>query len=136
MVILIVTTAIRRRRQHPYHNDEQKKKANSRWDALPARIPSHLGMTTRLRVGCFVRCWGEGTVSTFDKKRRSSRSLLGYGQCRCNPQVVNEYCQHNTPIKKPRAVFRNLGKGVFEETNQEAGRVVCFCFCSGTDRTL
>jgi len=44
------------------------------------------------------------------------------------PQVERTLAQY--PYKTPRAVFRNLGKGVFEELVQEAGPGVAAAHCS------
>lgn len=94
-----------------YHNDG---KANFE-DATGS---SHLGVETR-----YV-CWGAGIVDLDNDGLPDLFMVTGH----VYPQVGRTLPQY--PSKTPRAVFRNLGKGVFEELIQEAGPGVEAPHCS------
>src|SRR5437660_8636360 len=94
-----------------YHNDG---KANFE-DATGS---SRLGVETR-----YV-CWGAGIVDLDNDGLPDLFMVTGH----VYPQVERTLPQY--PNKTPRAVFRNLGKGVFEELIQEAGPGVAAAHCS------
>jgi hypothetical protein len=94
-----------------YHNDG---KANFE-DATGS---SRLGVETR-----YV-CWGAGIVDLDNDGLPDLFMVTGH----VYPQV--ERTLPHYPNKTPRAVFRNLGKGVFEELIQEAGPGVAAAHCS------
>jgi hypothetical protein len=94
-----------------YHNDG---KANFE-DATGS---SRLGVETR-----YV-CWGAGMVDLDNDGLPDLFMVTGH----VYPQVEQTLSQY--PFKTPRAVFRNLGKGVFEELIEEAGPGVAAAHCS------
>lgn len=94
-----------------YHNDG---KANFE-DATGS---SRIGVETR-----YV-CWGAGIVDLDNDGWPDLFMVTGH----VYPQVERTLSQY--PNKTPRAVFRNLGKGVFEELIQEAGPGVAAVHCS------
>src|SRR6516162_3918489 len=94
-----------------YHNDG---KANFE-DATGS---SRLGVETR-----YV-CWGAGIVDLDNDGFPDLFMVTGH----VYPQVEKTLAQY--PFKTSRAVFRNLGKGVFEELLQEAGPGVATPHCS------
>jgi enediyne biosynthesis protein E4 len=94
-----------------YHNDG---KANFE-DATGS---SGIGVETR-----YV-CWGAGIVDLDNDGLPDLFIVTGH----VYPQVERTLAQY--PNKTPRAVFRNLGKGVFEELMQEAGLGVAAAHCS------
>src|SRR5262249_1432031 len=85
-----------------YHNDG---KANFE-DATGS---SRIGVETR-----YV-CWGAGIVDLDNDGLPDIFMVTGH----VYPQVERTLAQY--PYKTPRAVFRNLGNGVFEELIEEAG---------------
>jgi len=94
-----------------YHNDG---KANFE-DATGS---SRLGVETR-----YV-CWGAGIVDLDNDGLPDLFMVTGH----VYPQVERTLPQY--PNKTPRAVFRNLGKGVFEELIEAAGPGVATPHCS------
>jgi len=94
-----------------YHNDG---KANFEDATGSAR----LGVETR-----YV-CWGAGIVDLDNDGLPDLFLVTGH----VYPQVERILSQY--PNKTPRAVFRNLGKGVFEELIREAGPGVAAAHCS------
>ena len=94
-----------------YHNDG---KANFE-DATGS---SRLGVETR-----YV-CWGAGIVDLDNDGLPDLFMVTGH----VYPQVERTLPQY--PNRTPRVVFRNLGKGVFEELIQEAGPGVAAAHCS------
>jgi len=94
-----------------YHNDG---KANFE-DATGS---SHLGVETR-----YV-CWGAGIIDLDNDGLPDLFMVTGH----VYPQVGRTLPQY--PSKTPRAVFRNLGKGVFEELIEGAGPGVEAPHCS------
>jgi len=94
-----------------YHNDG---KANFE-DATRA---SRLGVETR-----FV-CWGAGIIDLDNDGAPDLFMVTGH----VYPEAEKRLPQY--PAKTPRAVFRNLGKGVFEELIDEAGPGVAARHCS------
>jgi len=94
-----------------YHNDG---KANFE-DATGS---SRVGVETR-----YV-CWGAGIVDLDNDGLPDIFMVTGH----VYPQVERTLAQY--PYKTPRAVFRNLGNGVFEELIQEAGPGVAAAHCS------
>src|SRR6266536_1094846 len=85
-----------------YHNDG---KANFE----DATSSSRLGVETR------YGCWGAGIVDLDNDGLPDLFMVTGH----VYPEAERILPQY--PNKTPRAVFRNLGKGVFEELFQEAG---------------
>src|SRR5215475_11081342 len=94
-----------------YHNDG---KANFE----DATGPSRIGVETR-----YV-CWGAGIVDLDNDGLPDIFMVTGH----VYPQVERTLPQY--PHKTPRAIFRNLGKGIFEELIQEAGSGVAAAHCS------
>src|SRR6184192_3125083 len=94
-----------------YHNDG---KANFE-DATGS---SRLGVETR-----FV-CWGAGIVDLDNDGLPDLFMVTGH----VYPHVERTLPQYS--YKTPRAVFRNLGKGVFEELIEAAGPAVAAAHCS------
>src|ERR1700719_2097394 len=78
------------------------------------------------RVGVETRyvCWGAGIVDLDNDGLPDIFMVTGH----VYPQVERILSQY--PYKTPRAVFRNLGKGVFEELIEEAGPGVAAAHCS------
>ncbi len=78
------------------------------------------------RVGVETRyvCWGAGIVDLDNDGLPDLFMVTGH----VYPQVERILSQY--PNKTPRVVFRNLGKGVFEELIQEAGPGVAAAHCS------
>ena len=79
---------------------------------------SHLGVETR-----YV-CWGAGIVDLDNDGLPDLFMVTGH----VYPQVERTLPQY--PNKTPRVVFRNLGKGVFEELIEEPGPGVAAAHCS------
>jgi len=79
---------------------------------------SHLGVETR-----YV-CWGAGIVDLDNDGLPDLFMVTGH----VYPQVERTLPQY--PNKTPRVVFRNLGKGVFEELIRESGPGVAAAHCS------
>src|SRR5207253_5664633 len=79
---------------------------------------SRLGVETR-----YV-CWGAGIVDLDNDGLPDLFMVTGH----VYPQVERTLPQY--PHKTPRALFRNLGKGVFEELTEEAGPGVAAAHCS------
>ena len=79
---------------------------------------SHLGVETR-----YV-CWGAGIVDLDNDGLPDLFMVTGH----VYPQVERTLPQY--PNKTPRVVFRNLGKGVFEELIREPGPGVAAAHCS------
>jgi hypothetical protein len=94
-----------------YHND-------GKGNFEDATGSSRLGVETR-----YV-CWGAGIVDLDNDGLPDLFMVTGH----VYPQVEKTLAQY--PFKTPRAVFRNLGKGVFEELLQEAGPGVAALHCS------
>jgi len=94
-----------------YHNDG---KAN--FD--DATGSSRIGVETR-----YV-CWGAGIVDLDNDGLPDIFMVTGH----VYPQVERILAQY--PYKTPRAVFRNLGSGVFEELIHESGPGVAAAHCS------
>ncbi len=94
-----------------YHNDG---KANFE----DATGPSRLGVETR-----YV-CWGAGIVDLDNDGLPDLFIVSGH----VYPQVEKTLPQY--PFKTPRAVFRNLSKGVFEELVEAAGPGIAAPHCS------
>jgi hypothetical protein len=94
-----------------YHNDG---KANFE----DATGPSRVGVETR-----YV-CWGAGIVDLDNDGLPDIFMVTGH----VYPQVERILAQY--PYKTPRAVFRNLGNGAFEELIQESGPGVAAAHCS------
>jgi len=94
-----------------YHNDG---KANFE-DATGV---SRIGVETR-----YV-CWGAGMVDLDNDGLPDIFMVTGH----VYPQVERILAQY--PYKTPRAVFRNLGNGVFEELIEESGPGVASAHCS------
>lgn len=80
--------------------------------------PSKLGVETR-----YV-CWGAGIVDLDNDGYPDLFMTTGH----VDPNIENKLPQY--PNKTPRAVFRNLGEGVFEELIDEAGPGVSALHCS------
>src|SRR6201981_3231637 len=85
-----------------YHND-------GKGNFEDATGSSRLGVETR-----YV-CWGAGIVDLDNEGLPDLFMVTGH----VYRQVERTLPQY--PLKTPRAVFRNLGKGVFEELMEEAG---------------
>jgi hypothetical protein len=79
---------------------------------------SRLGVETR-----YV-CWGAGIVDLDNDGWPDLFMTTGH----VDPTIEKKLPQY--PYKSPRAVFRNLGKGVFEELIEEAGPGVAAAHCS------
>jgi hypothetical protein len=94
-----------------YHND-------GKGNFEDATGSSRLGVETR-----YV-CWGAGIVDLDNDGLPDLFMVTGH----VYPQVERILSQY--PNKTPRVVFRNLGKGVFEELIQEAGPGVAAAHCS------
>ena len=94
-----------------YHND-------GKGNFEDATGSSRLGVETR-----YV-CWGAGIVDLDNDGLPDLFMVTGH----VYPQVERTLPQY--PHKTPRALFRNLGKGVFEELTEEAGPGVAAAHCS------
>jgi hypothetical protein len=94
-----------------YHND-------GKGNFEDATGSSRLGVETR-----YV-CWGAGIVDLDNDGLPDLFMVTGH----VYPQVERTLTQY--PNKTPRAVFRNLGKGVFEELIEAAGPGVGAPHCS------
>jgi hypothetical protein len=94
-----------------YHNDGKAYFQD-------ATSSSRLGVETR-----FV-CWGAGIVDLDNDGYPDLFMATGH----VDPKVEKKLPQY--PNKTPRAVFRNLGQGVFEELIDEAGPGVASPHCS------
>jgi hypothetical protein len=94
-----------------YHNDG---KANFE----DATRTSRLGVETR-----YV-CWGAGIVDLDNDGDPDLFMVTGH----VYPEAERKLPQY--PAKTPRVVFRNLGKGVFEELIEQAGPGVAAPHCS------
>jgi hypothetical protein len=94
-----------------YHNDG---KANFE----DATTSSRLGVETR-----WV-CWGAGIVDLDNDGYPDLFMVSGH----VYPEIEKRLPQY--PNKTPRAVFRNLGKGIFEELIEQAGPGVAEPHCS------
>ena len=94
-----------------YHND-------GKGNFEDATGSSRLGVETR-----YV-CWGAGIVDLDNDGLPDLFMVTGH----VYPQVERTLKQY--PNKTPRAVFRNLGKGVFEELIEAAGPGVAAPHCS------
>ncbi len=94
-----------------YHND-------GKGNFEDATGSSRLGVETR-----YV-CWGAGIVDLDNDGLPDVFMVTGH----VYPQVERILSQY--PNKTPRVVFRNLGKGLFEELIQEAGPGVAAAHCS------
>src|SRR5260370_41403587 len=93
-----------------YHND-------GKGNFEDATGSSRLGVETR-----YV-CWGAGIVDLDNDGLPDVFMVTGH----VYPQVERILSQY--PNKTPRVVFRNLGKGLFEELIQEAGPGVAAAHC-------
>jgi hypothetical protein len=78
------------------------------------------------RIGVETRyvCWGAGIVDLDNDGHPDIFMVTGH----VYPQVERTLTQY--PYKTPRAIFRNLGNGVFEELIEEAGPGVAAAHCS------
>jgi hypothetical protein len=94
-----------------YHNDGKAY-------FLDATASSRLGVETR-----YV-CWGAGIVDLDNDGYPDLFMTTGH----VDPKVEKKLPEY--PNKTPRAVFRNLGQGVFEELIAEAGPGVAALHCS------
>jgi hypothetical protein len=94
-----------------YHNDG---KANFE----DATTSSRLGVETR-----YV-CWGAGIVDLDNDGYPDLFMTTGH----VYPEIEKKLPQY--PNKTPRAVFRNLGQGVFEELVEQAGPGIAAAHCS------
>src|SRR6266568_2998762 len=94
-----------------YHND-------GKGYFLDATASSRLGVETR-----YV-CWGAGIVELDKDGYPDLFMTTGH----VDPKVEKRLPQY--PNKTPRAVFRNLGQGIFEELIAEAGPGVAALHCS------
>src|SRR5216117_705607 len=94
-----------------YHND-------GKGNFEDATGSSRLGVETR-----FV-CWGAGIVDLDNDGLPDLFMVTGH----VYPHVERTLPQYS--YKTPRAVFRNLGKGVFEELIEAAGPAVAAAHCS------
>ncbi|HXY01812.1 MAG TPA: CRTAC1 family protein [Candidatus Limnocylindrales bacterium] len=83
-----------------------------------ATAPSRLGVETR-----YV-CWGVGIVDLDNDGDPDIFMATGH----VDPKIEKKLPQY--PNKSPRAVFRNLGQGVFEELIDDAGPGVAATHCS------
>jgi hypothetical protein len=83
-----------------------------------ATAASRLGVETR-----YV-CWGAGIVDLDNDGFPDLFMTTGH----VDPKIEKKLSQY--PNKTPRAVFRNLGQGVFEELISEAGPGVAASHCS------
>jgi hypothetical protein len=80
--------------------------------------------TSRLGVETRYICWGAGIVDLDNDGLPDVFIVTGH----VYPQVERTLPQY--PGKTPRAVFRNLGNGVFEELMEQAGPGVVATLCS------
>jgi hypothetical protein len=80
--------------------------------------------SARLAVETRYVCWGAGIVDIDNDGHPDLFMTTGH----VYPEVEQKLPQY--PNKTPRAVFRNLGHGVFEELVQEAGPGVAAAHCS------
>ena len=80
--------------------------------------------TSRLGVETRYICWGAGIVDLDNDGLPDVFIVTGH----VYPQVERTLPQY--PGKTPRAVFRNLGNGAFEELMEEAGPGVVATLCS------
>ncbi len=94
-----------------YHND-------GRAYFQDATSSSRLGVETR-----YV-CWGAGIVDLDNDGYPDLFMTTGH----VDPKIEKKLPQY--PNKTPRAVFRNLGQGIFEELLDEAGSGVAAAHCS------
>jgi enediyne biosynthesis protein E4 len=94
-----------------YHND-------GKGNFEDATGPSRLAVETR-----YV-CWGAGIVDVDNDGLPDLFMVTGH----VYPQVERALPQY--PLKSPRAVFRNLGKGAFEELVEAAGPGIAEPHCS------
>ena len=94
-----------------YHNDGKAYFQD-------ATVSSRLGVETR-----YV-CWGAGIVDLDNDGYPDLFMTTGH----VDPHIEKKLSQY--PNKTPRAVFRNLGQGVFEELIDEAGPGVAAQHCS------
>jgi len=94
-----------------YHND-------GKGYFLEATASSRLGVETR-----YV-CWGNGIVDLDNDGFPDLFMVTGH----IDPKIEKKLPQY--PNKSPRAVFRNLGQGIFEELIDEAGPGVAAQHCS------
>jgi len=83
-----------------------------------ATASSRLGVETR-----YV-CWGAGIVDLDNDGWPDLFMTTGH----VDPKIEKRLPEY--PSKTPRAVFRNLGQGVFEELMEEAGPGVAAAHCS------
>jgi len=83
-----------------------------------AILSSRLGVETR-----YV-CWGAGIVDLDNDGYPDLFMTTGH----VDPKIEKKLPQY--PNKTPRAVFRNLGQGIFEELFEEAGPGVAAAHCS------
>jgi hypothetical protein len=83
-------------------------------------------VTRASRIGVETRfiCWGAGIVDLDNDGLPDLFMVTGH----VYPQVERTLPQY--PNKTPRAVFRNLGNGIFEELIEEAGPGVAAPHCS------
>ena len=83
-------------------------------------------MTRSSRVAVDTRyvCWGAGIVDLDNDGYPDLFVTTG----NVYPEVERKFPQY--PNKSPRAVYRNLGNGTFEELGQEAGPGVTDAHCS------
>jgi hypothetical protein len=80
--------------------------------------------TSRIGVETRYICWGAGIVDLDNDGLPDLFMVTGH----VYPQAERTFPQY--PNKTPRAVFRNLGSGVFEELIEEAGPGVAAPHCS------
>ena len=81
-------------------------------------LSSRLGVETR-----FV-CWGAGIIDLDNDGYPDLFMATGH----LDPNIQRKLPQY--PNKTPRAVFRNLGEGIFEELVEQAGPGVAAAHCS------
>ena len=79
---------------------------------------------SRLGVENRYVCWGAGIIDLDNDGYPDMFMTTGH----VDPKVENKLPQY--PNKTPRAVFRNLGQGVFEELIEQAGPGVSAAHCS------
>ena len=94
-----------------YHNDGKGNFQDATWS-------SHLGVETR-----YV-CWGAGIVDLDNDGYPDLFMVTGH----VYPEAEKKLPQYAN--KTPRAIFRNLGRGVFEELIEAAGPGVATAHCS------
>src|SRR5579864_1968279 len=80
--------------------------------------------TSRIGVETRYICWGAGIVDLDNDGLPDIFMVTGH----VYPEVERTLPQY--PNKSPRAVFRNLGNGIFEELIEEAGPGVAAPHCS------